>query len=168
LMVGGSDAAVSLCEPIFRALAPDDGFAHVGPIGAGHYVKMVHNGIEYGLLQAYAEGYEILHASKTFPSLDLEQISSVWQHGSVVRSWLNELAAAAFARDESLSGIKGWVADSGEGRWTVQEAIDLDVPAPVITLSLQARFRSRQTDSFGAKVIAALRNEFGGHAVKTT
>jgi len=168
LMVGGTDAAVSHCEPIFRALAPDDGFAHVGPIGAGHYVKMVHNGIEYGLLQAYAEGYEILHASKTFPSLDLEQIANVWQHGSVVRSWLNELAAAAFARDASLSAIKGWVADSGEGRWTVQEAIDLDVPAPVITLSLQARFRSRQADSFGAKVIAALRNEFGGHAVKTT
>ena len=168
LMVGGSDAAVSHCEPIFRALAPEDGFAHVGPSGAGHYVKMVHNGIEYGLLQAYAEGYEILHASKTFPSLDLEQIANVWQHGSVVRSWLNELAAAAFARDASLSAIKGWVADSGEGRWTVQEAIDLDVPAPVITLSLQTRFRSRQTDSFGAKVIAALRNEFGGHAVKTT
>ena len=168
LMVGGSDAAVSHCEPIFRALAPDDGYAHVGPTGAGHYVKMVHNGIEYGLLQAYAEGYEILHASKTFPSLDLDQIANVWQHGSVVRSWLNELAAAAFARDASLSAIKGWVADSGEGRWTVQEAIDLDVPAPVITLSLQARFRSRQTDSFGAKVIAALRNEFGGHAVKTT
>jgi len=168
LMVGGSDAAVSHCEPIFRALAPDDGYAHVGPTGAGHYVKMVHNGIEYGMLQAYAEGYEILHASKTFPSLDLEQIANVWQHGSVVRSWLNELAAAAFARDASLSAIKGWVADSGEGRWTVQEAIDLGVPAPVITLSLQARFRSRQTDSFGAKVIAALRNEFGGHAVKTT
>jgi 6-phosphogluconate dehydrogenase len=168
LMVGGTDAAVSQCEPIFRALAPDDGYAHVGPIGAGHYVKMVHNGIEYGLLQAYAEGYEILHASKTFPSLDLEQIANVWQHGSVVRSWLNELAAAAFARDESLSAIKGWVADSGEGRWTVQEAIDLDVPAPVITLSLQTRFRSRQADSFGAKVIAALRNEFGGHEVKTT
>jgi len=168
LMVGGSDAAVSHCEPIFRALAPDDGYAHVGPTGAGHYVKMVHNGIEYGLLQAYAEGYEILHASKTFPSLDLEQIANVRQHGSVVRSWLNELAAAAFARDESLSAIKGWVADSGEGRWTVQEAIDLDVPAPVITLSLQTRFRSRQTDSFGAKVIAALRNEFGGHAVKPT
>jgi 6-phosphogluconate dehydrogenase len=168
LMVGGSDAAVSHCEPIFRALAPDDGYAHVGPTGAGHYVKMVHNGIEYGMLQAYAEGYEILHASTTFPSLDLEQIANVWQHGSVVRSWLNELAAAAFARDASLSAIKGWVADSGEGRWTVQEAIDLDVPAPVITLSLQARFRSRQTDSFGAKVIAALRNEFGGHAVKTT
>jgi 6-phosphogluconate dehydrogenase len=168
LMVGGSDAAVKHCEPIFRALAPEDGYAHVGPTGAGHYVKMVHNGIEYGMLQAYAEGYEILHASKTFPSLDLEQIANVWQHGSVVRSWLNELAAAAFARDESLSAIKGWVADSGEGRWTVQEAIDLDVPAPIITLSLQTRFRSRQSDSFGAKVIAALRNEFGGHAVKST
>jgi 6-phosphogluconate dehydrogenase len=168
LMVGGSKTAVSHCEPIFRALAPEDGFAHVGPVGAGHYVKMVHNGIEYGMLQAYAEGYEILHASKTFPSLDLEQIANVWQHGSVVRSWLNELAAAAFTRDASLSAIKGWVADSGEGRWTVQEAIDLDVPAPVITLSLQTRFRSRQADSFGAKVIAALRNEFGGHAVKTT
>jgi 6-phosphogluconate dehydrogenase len=166
LMVGGTDAAVTHCEPIFTALAPEDGYAHVGPIGSGHYVKMVHNGIEYGLLQAYAEGYEILHASKIFPDLDLKQISEVWQHGSVVRSWLNELAASAFARDASLGDLKGWVADSGEGRWTVQEAIDLDVPAPVITLSLQARFRSRQIDSFGAKVIAALRNEFGGHAVK--
>ena len=168
LMVGGSDAAVTHCEPIFTALAPEKGYAHVGPVGAGHYVKMVHNGIEYGLLQAYAEGYEILHASRTFPNLDLEQIANVWQYGSVVRSWLNELAAAAFSRDASLADIKGWVADSGEGRWTVQEAIDLDVPAPVITLSLLARFRSRQTDSFGAKVIAALRNEFGGHAVKST
>jgi 6-phosphogluconate dehydrogenase len=166
LMVGGSDAAVKHCEPIFTALAPENGYAHVGPTGSGHYVKMVHNGIEYGLLQAYAEGYEILHASKTFPNLDLEQISEVWQHGSVVRSWLNELAASAFARDASLGAVKGWVADSGEGRWTVQEAIDLDVPAPVITHSLMARFRSRQTDSFGAKVIAALRNEFGGHEVK--
>jgi 6-phosphogluconate dehydrogenase len=166
LMVGGTDAAVTHCEPIFTALAPENGYAHVGPIGSGHYVKMVHNGIEYGLLQAYAEGYEILHASKIFPDLDLKQVSEVWQHGSVVRSWLNELAASAFARDASLGDLKGWVADSGEGRWTVQEAIDLDVPAPVITLSLQARFRSRQTDSFGAKVIAALRNEFGGHAVK--
>jgi 6-phosphogluconate dehydrogenase len=129
---------------------------------------MVHNGIEYGMLQAYAEGYEILHASKTFPKLDLAQIAEVWQHGSVVRSWLNELAASAFERDASLADLKGWVADSGEGRWTVQEAIDLDVPAPVITLSLQTRFRSRQMDSFGAKVIAALRNEFGGHAVKHT
>jgi 6-phosphogluconate dehydrogenase len=166
LMVGGSDAAVKRCEPIFLALAPEDGYSHVGPTGAGHYVKMVHNGIEYGLLQAYAEGYEILHASKTFPKLDLEAIANVWQHGSVVRSWLNELAAAAFARDGSLADIKGWVADSGEGRWTVQEAIDLDVPAPVITTSLLTRFRSRQEDSFGAKVIAALRNEFGGHAVQ--
>ena len=168
LMVGGSEKAVKHCEPIFTALAPADGYVHVGPSGAGHYVKMVHNGIEYGLLQAYAEGYEILHESKTFPNLDLTAIANVWQHGSVVRSWLNELAALAFSRDVSLSAIKGWVADSGEGRWTVQEAIDLDVPAPVITLSLQARFRSRQAESFGAKVIAALRNEFGGHAVKHT
>jgi 6-phosphogluconate dehydrogenase len=168
LMVGGSDGAVKHCEPIFTALAPEAGYLHVGPSGSGHYVKMVHNGIEYGLLQAYAEGYEILHESKTFPDLDLAGIANVWQRGSVVRSWLNELAALAFARDGSLSAIKGWVADSGEGRWTVQEAIDLDVPAPVITLSLQARFRSRQAESFGAKVIAALRNEFGGHAVKHT
>ncbi|HXD47225.1 MAG TPA: decarboxylating 6-phosphogluconate dehydrogenase [Gemmatimonadaceae bacterium] len=166
LMVGGTDVAVKRCEPIFTALAPENGYSHVGPIGSGHYVKMVHNGIEYGLLQAYAEGYEILHASKTFPKLDLTAIANVWQHGSVVRSWLNELAASAFERDASLADLKGWVADSGEGRWTVQEAIDLDVPAPVITLSLQTRFRSRQADSFGAKVIAALRNEFGGHAVK--
>jgi len=166
LMVGGTDTAVKHCEPIFTALAPENGYAHVGPIGAGHYVKMVHNGIEYALLQGYAEGYEILHASKIFPKLDLKQVADVWQNGSVVRSWLNELAASAFARDASLSDLKGWVADSGEGRWTVQEAIDLDVPAPVITLSLLARFRSRQTDSFGAKVIAALRNEFGGHAVQ--
>jgi 6-phosphogluconate dehydrogenase len=168
LMVGGADDAVKHCEPIFTTLAPPDGYAHVGPTGAGHYVKMVHNGIEYGLLQAYAEGYEILNASKVFPGLDLAQIAEVWQHGSVVRSWLNELAASAFKKDVALGDIKGWVADSGEGRWTVQEAIDLDVPAPVITLSLQTRFRSRQTESFGAKVIAALRNEFGGHAVKTS
>jgi len=168
LMVGGSETAVKRCEPIFTSLAPENGYAHVGPTGSGHYVKMVHNGIEYGLLQAYAEGYEILNASKIFPELNLGQIAEVWQHGSVVRSWLNELAASAFARDASLAAVKGWVADSGEGRWTVQEAIDLDVPAPVITLSLQTRFRSRQTDSFGAKVIAALRNEFGGHEVKHT
>ncbi len=166
LMVGGSDAAVKRCEPIFRALAPEDGYAHVGPSGSGHYVKMVHNGIEYALLQGYAEGYEILHASKDFPKLDLHQIAEVWQHGSVVRSWLNELASSAFSRDASLSDLKGWIADSGEGRWTVQEAIDTDTPAPVITLSLLMRFRSRQADTFGGKVIAALRNEFGGHAVK--
>lgn len=165
LMVGGSDAAVSLCTPIFTTLAPPNGFAHVGPVGAGHYVKMVHNGVEYGMLQAYAEGYEILHASSEF-SLDLHQIAAVWNQGSVVRSWLNELAEQAFARDKNLDALKGYIEDSGEGRWTVQEAIDLNVPAPVITLSLLMRLRSRQPDSFGGKVIAALRNEFGGHAVK--
>jgi 6-phosphogluconate dehydrogenase len=165
-MVGGGTEAIARCEPIFRTLAPDDGFAHVGPTGAGHYVKMIHNGIEYGLLQAYAEGYEILHACREFP-LDLRQIAAVWNRGSVVRSWINELAERAFAKNPGLDGLRGWVADSGEGRWTVQEAIDLDVPAPVITLSLLARFRSRQEDSFGAKVIAALRQEFGGHPVKS-
>ena len=166
LMVGGSDRAVKQCEPIFLALAPENGYAHVGPSGSCHYVKMVHNGIEYAWLQGYAEGYEILHNSKDFPKLDLHQIAEVWQHGSVVRSWLNELAASAFSRDASLGDLKGWIADSGEGRWTVQEAIDTDTPAPVITLSLIMRFRSRQADTFSGKVIAALRNEFGGHAVK--
>ncbi|MHB1264529.1 MAG: phosphogluconate dehydrogenase (NAD(+)-dependent, decarboxylating) [Gemmatimonadaceae bacterium] len=165
LMVGGEREAVARCEPAFTTLAPPDGYAHVGPTGAGHYVKMVHNGIEYGMLQAYAEGYEILHASAHF-DLDLHQVAAVWNRGSVVRSWLNELAERAFAGDAGLSGIRGYVEDSGEGRWTVQEAIDLNVPAPVITLSLQARFRSRQEESFGAKVIAALRHQFGGHAVK--
>jgi 6-phosphogluconate dehydrogenase len=166
LMIGASPAAFKRCEPIFKTLAPPNGYAHVGPPGAGHYVKMIHNGIEYGMLQAYAEGYEILHASKDY-KLDLHQIAAVWNQGSVVRSWLNELAERAFAKDADLVALKGYVEDSGEGRWTVQEAIDLDVPAPVITLSLLTRFRSRQPDSFGAKVIAALRNEFGGHAVKT-
>jgi 6-phosphogluconate dehydrogenase len=156
---------VRTCEPIFLSLAQPGGYAHVGSPGAGHYVKMVHNGIEYGMLQAYAEGYEILHSSSEF-KLDLAQISALWNQGSVVRSWLNELAAQAFARDGDLTDLKGYVEDSGEGRWTVQEAIDLNVPAPVITLSLLMRLRSRQPDSFGAKVIAALRNEFGGHAVK--
>ncbi len=165
LMVGGEAEAVKHCEPIFLALAPEDGYAHVGPTGAGHYVKMVHNGIEYGMLQAYAEGYEILHSSKLF-DIDLHQVAGVWNHGSVVRSWLNELAERAFAGDPRLSDLRGYVEDSGEGRWTVQEAIDIDVPAPVITLSLLARLRSRQDESFGAKVIAALRHEFGGHAVK--
>ena len=168
LMIGGEKRAVLRCEPIFKTLAPPHGCAHVGPSGAGHYVKMVHNGIEYGLLQAYAEGYEILHASRDFPELDLHQVAELWEHGSVVRSWLNQLAIRAFAKDATLKDLRGWVADSGEGRWTVQEAIDLDVPAPVITLSLLTRFRSRQEDSFSAKVIAALRNEFGGHAVHKT
>jgi len=165
LMIGASAEAFAVCEPIFKSLAPQDGYAHMGPPGSGHYVKMVHNGIEYGMLQAYAEGYEILHASKDF-KLDLGKIAAVWNHGSVVRSWVNELVERAFKKDPNLDALKGYVEDSGEGRWTVQEAIDLDVPAPVITLSLLARLRSRQTDSFGAKVIAALRNEFGGHAVK--
>lgn len=165
LMVGGSRDAVQRLEPVFRTLAPPEGYAHVGPPGAGHYVKMIHNGIEYALLEAYAEGYEILHASKQF-ELDLGQIAALWNHGSVVRSWINELAERAFERDASLAGLKGWVDDSGEGRWTIQEAIDLEVPAPAITLALFARFRSRQPESFGAKVIAALRHEFGGHPVK--
>jgi 6-phosphogluconate dehydrogenase len=166
LMIGATPAAFQHCEPIFRTLAPAEGYAHVGPPGAGHYVKMVHNGIEYGLLQAYAEGYEILHASRDF-TLDLGRIAKLWNHGSVVRSWLNELAERTLSRDGQLAGIRGYVEDSGEGRWTVEEAMRLDVPAPVITLSLLARFRSRQEDSFGAKVIAALRHEFGGHAVQS-
>jgi len=165
LMIGASPEAFKLCEPIFKTLAPPDGYAHMGPPGSGHYVKMIHNGIEYGALQAYAEGYEILHASKDF-RLDLHKIAAVWNRGSVVRSWLNELAERAFEKDAELANLRGYVEDSGEGRWTVQEAIDLDVPAPVITLSPLARLRSRQQDSFSAKVIAALRNEFGGHAVK--
>ena len=167
LMVGASPAAFQYCEPILGTLAAPEGYAHVGPPGAGHYVKMVHNGIEYGMLQAYAEGYEILHASQDF-KLDLGEIATLWNHGSVVRSWLNELAERAFSADRQLAGIRGYVEDSGEGRWTVEEAVRLNVPAPVITLSLLARFRSRQEESFGAKVIAALRKEFGGHAVRTS
>jgi 6-phosphogluconate dehydrogenase len=166
LMVGGDADAVTPLEPIFRSLAPKDGYLHVGGPGAGHYVKMVHNGIEYGLMQAYAEGFEIMHAGDY--ELDLGAISELWMQGSVVRSWLLELLGLAFkSNGQDLEHLKGWVADSGEGRWTVQEAIDHDVPAPVITLSLLTRFRSRQDDSYGAKVLAALRNEFGGHAVKT-
>jgi 6-phosphogluconate dehydrogenase len=166
LMIGASERAFATCEPIFRTLAPESGYARVGPSGAGHYVKMIHNGIEYGMLQAYAEGYEILHASRHF-ELDLHQVAGLWNHGSVVRSWLNELAERAFGKEGDLESIRGFVGDSGEGRWTVQEAIDIDVPAPVITLSLLTRLRSRQPDSFSAKVIAALRNEFGGHAVQS-
>jgi 6-phosphogluconate dehydrogenase len=165
LMVGGEPEPVKHLEPIFRSLAPAGGYLHAGGPGAGHYVKMVHNGIEYGLMQSYAEGFEILHASDF--KLDLAAIADLWNHGSVVRSWLLELAASAFAQDQDLMQLRGWVADSGEGRWTVQEAIDKDVPAPVITLALLNRFRSRQDDSYQAKVLAALRNEFGGHPVKT-
>ncbi len=165
MMVGGDRDAVEPLEPIFRSLAPAEGYAHVGGPGAGHYVKMVHNGIEYGLMQAYAEGFEIMHASDYY--LDLARVSGIWRYGSVVRSWLLDLLYDALSKNPAFEGIKDWVADSGEGRWTVQEAIDRDVPAPIITLSLQARFRSRQDESYGAKVLAALRNEFGGHAVKT-
>ncbi|MEX1168885.1 MAG: decarboxylating 6-phosphogluconate dehydrogenase [Chloroflexota bacterium] len=166
LMVGGEPAVVEPLVPIFASLAPPGGYLHVGGPGAGHYVKMVHNGIEYGLMQAYAEGFEIMHASDY--ELELGAIADLWMQGSVVRSWLLELAGRAFkANGQDLSHLKGYVADSGEGRWTIQEAMDLDVPAPVITLSLLTRFRSRQDDSYGAKVLAALRNEFGGHAVKT-
>jgi 6-phosphogluconate dehydrogenase len=166
LMVGGDREAVEPLEPVFHSLAPADGYLHTGGPGSGHYVKMVHNGIEYGLMQAYAEGFEIMHASDY--GLDLRAIADLWNHGSVVRSWLLELAERAFAAEgEDLEHLRGWVADSGEGRWTVQEAIDRDIPAPVITIALQTRFRSRQDDSYGAKVLAALRNQFGGHAVKT-
>ena len=151
-------------DPVFKTLAPENGYLHVGPSGAGHFTKMIHNGIEYGMLQAYGEGFEILKASPFKP--DLGKVAHLWNRGSVVRSWLLELAELAFSRDPDLSKIKGYVEDSGEGRWTIQEAIDRDVPAPVLALSLFARFRSRQDDSFAAKVIAALRNEFGGHSVR--
>lgn len=166
MMVGGAETAVTALAPALRTLAPgaDKGWGHVGPSGSGHFVKMVHNGIEYGLMQAYAEGFEIMKAKEAF-GLDLHQISEIWRFGSVVRSWLLDLTANALAEDMELSDIKGYVSDSGEGRWTVFEAIDLDVPAPVITQSLLARFVSRQDESYGAKLLAAMRNQFGGHAV---
>jgi 6-phosphogluconate dehydrogenase len=165
MMVGGTDEGVNRLAPIFDVLAPPEGWMHVGGHGAGHYVKMVHNGIEYGMLQAYGEGFEILHASDY--DLDLHGISHLWNQGGVVRSWLLELAERAFEQDgNDLPHIRGFVEDSGEGRWTVEDAINRSVPAPVITLSLLARFSSRQDESYSAKVIAALRNQFGGHAVK--
>lgn len=164
LMIGADKEVFAKLEPIFKTLAPENGYSYVGPNGAGHFVKMIHNGIEYGMLQAYGEGFELLQASEF--NLDLGKIAHLWNRGSVVRSWLLELAESAFAKDPRLSSIKGYVADSGEGRWTVLEAIEKDVPATVLTFSLFARFLSRQEDSFAAKVIAALRNEFGGHAVK--
>jgi 6-phosphogluconate dehydrogenase len=165
LMVGATDGAFAHIEPVLKTLAPVDGYAHVGPSGSGHFTKMVHNGIEYGMMAAYGEGFELLAGSKF--DLDLHQVASVWQRGSVVRSWLLDLAALAFQRDPRLESIQGFVQDSGEGRWTVQEALDQDVPLPIITLSLMRRFASRQPSSFSAKVQAALRNEFGGHAVKS-
>ena len=166
LMVGGEREDFERMEPLLADLAPENGYGLMGPAGAGHFVKMVHNGIEYAMLQAYGEGYEILHASEY--DLDLKDVTRVWQNGSVVRSWLLDLAALAFeAEGSDLEHLRGFVDDSGEGRWTVQAAIDESVPAPVITLSLLMRFASRQDDSYSAKVIAALRNQFGGHAVKT-
>ena len=165
LMAGGDAEPVERLEPIFRTLAPEDGYAHVGPSGAGHFVKMVHNGIEYGLMQAYAEGFEVMRAAEF--GLDLHEIAGIWRYGSVVRSWLLELLHAAFEQGGSdLEGIRGYVEDSGEGRWTIAEAIAEDVPVPVITAALFARFASRQEESFAAKVNAALRNQFGGHAVR--
>jgi 6-phosphogluconate dehydrogenase len=167
-MVGGDVAVCERLRPIFETLAPTPktGWGRVGPVGAGHFVKMVHNGIEYGLMQAYAEGFSILK-HKTALELDVAQISEIWRYGSVVRSWLLDLAAAALKENPSLAGIAPYVVDSGEGRWTVAEAIDLDVPAPVITQSLIERLRSRDDDSYTDKMLSALRNQFGGHAIKT-
>ena len=169
LMVGGDRAAFNRLEPVLQTLAPasDRGYGRVGPAGAGHFVKMVHNGIEYGMMQAYAEGFEIMEAKKEF-ELDLANISEIWRYGSVVRSWLLDLTAAALQEEPDLASLQAYVDDSGEGRWTVQESVDLAVPAPVISASLQARFRSRQENSFGARLLAAMRNQFGGHAVRRT
>jgi 6-phosphogluconate dehydrogenase len=166
MMVGGETEVVESLRPILETLAPgpEKGWGHVGPSGAGHFVKMVHNGIEYGLMQAYAEGFEILQAREDF-NLDLHHIAQIWRYGSVVRSWLLDLTAAALSEDQDLPDIRGWVEDSGEGRWTVAEAINEDVPAPVITLSLLMRLVSRQEKSYAAKLLAAMRNQFGGHAV---
>lgn len=167
MMVGGEDKAVETIRPILETLAPtaEQGWGHVGPPGSGHFVKMIHNGIEYGLMQAYAEGFEILQNKKEF-NLDLHQVAEIWRYGSVIRSWLLDLASDALAADQTLSDIEAYVPDSGEGRWTVFEAIDLDIPAPVITLALQMRLVSRQEDRFAARLLAALRHQFGGHAVK--
>jgi 6-phosphogluconate dehydrogenase len=166
LMVGGSREDFALLEPIFKTLAPPEGYLHCGPVGAGHFVKMVHNGIEYGMMQAYAEGFELMEASEY--DLDLARIAKLWNQGSVVRSWLLELTASALAADPGLKSLAPYVDDSGEGRWTVEESIRLSVPAPVIALSLQMRFRSRQDNSFSSRMLAAMRQQFGGHAVKKT
>ncbi|TMF02901.1 MAG: decarboxylating 6-phosphogluconate dehydrogenase [Chloroflexi bacterium] len=164
IMAGGAPEAFARVEPAVKTLAPEDGYGLVGPNGAGHFVKMVHNGIEYGMMQAYAEGFQILEKSE-YP-LNLEQVGKIWQHGSVVRSWLLDLAVSAFEKDPKLEQLEGWVADSGEGRWTLEAAIDEDVPAPIITMSLFSRFYSRDRNSFSWRVLAALRNEFGGHAIR--
>lgn len=167
IMVGGSDEAIQMIKPILESLAPakDKGWGHVGPAGAGHYVKMVHNGIEYGMMQAFAEGFELLEAKQEM-ALDLKQISEIWQHGSVVRSWLLDLIADAFKDDQSLTSLSDYVDDSGEGRWTIQDSIDLGIPTPVLTLALQMRFRSRQDPSFAGKVLNAMRAGFGGHSIR--
>lgn len=168
LMVGGSDEAVALIEPALKTLAPsaDTGWGHVGPVGAGHYVKMVHNGIEYGMMQAYAEGFELMH-SKQEMQLDMHQVSRIWQHGSVVRSWLLDLIADALSQDVEMSELSDYVDDSGEGRWTIQDAIENAVPTPVLSLALQMRFRSRQDSSYAGKVLNAMRAGFGGHTIKS-
>jgi 6-phosphogluconate dehydrogenase len=168
LMVGGEKELCDYLEPIFKTLAPPDGYLYCGPAGAGHFIKMVHNGIEYGMMEAYAEGFELINASKYGKGLDLEKVAHLWNQGSVVRSWLLELLELAFEKDGDLSSVTGYVEDSGEGRWMVKEAIDLNVSLPVINLSLSRRFRSRQTDPFAERVLAALRREFGGHAVKSS
>ena len=164
-MVGGDPALCARLEPAFKTLAPPDGYVYCGPVGAGHFAKMVHNGIEYGMMQAYAEGFEIMRAKQEF-NLNLHAIASAWRYGSVVRSWLLDLTEQALREDPDLASLKGYVDDSGEGRWTIHAAMELDVPAPVITLSLFERFHSRQPESFAAKVLAAMRRGFGGHAVK--
>ena len=164
LMIGGDRKAFRRAQPLFRALAPPDGYAHVGPSGAGHFVKMVHNGIEYGLLQAYGEGFELLQQAEF--KLDLHQLARLWNHGGVIRSWLLELAESALKKDKSLRRVRGYVEDSGTGRWTIRDAVERGVPTPALALALFARFRSRQDDAFSAKLIAALRQEFGGHAVR--
>lgn len=164
LMVGGDSKAFKKVEPLFKALAPKDGYARVGPSGAGHFVKMAHNAIEYGMLQSYGEGFELMQQAEF--GIDLHKVSRLWNQGSVVRSWLLELTERALARDPGLKSVRGYVEDSGEGRWSVTDSIERGVPMPVTVLSLYARFLSRQKESFSAKVIAALRNEFGGHAVK--
>ena len=167
LMLGGTATAIQRLRPAIETLAPADGWVHAGPSGAGHFSKMVHNGIEYGLMQSYAEGFEILKRSKVFPDLDLHAIAEAWRRGSVVRSWLLDLTASALSKDPTLEQVRGHVADSGEGRWTIMEAIEEDVAAPVIALSLFARFSSREQDAFANRLLAALRREFGGHAVET-
>jgi 6-phosphogluconate dehydrogenase len=164
IMVGGPEAAIRRLAPVLTTLAPPDGWLHVGPVGSGHYVKMIHNGIEYGMMQAYAEGFELMAASDY--GLDLPRIAALWGKGSVVRSWLLELAADALAANPKLEGLKPWVDDSGEGRWTVEDAVEKAVPAPVITAALFARFESRRQNSFALRLLAALRNAFGGHAVR--